>query len=57
MSKVINFLKVDKVKVIVDYGLILALVCFSVISAIKSLGGNLKNVFNIINKNLGNVSD
>ena len=57
MRKMISFLKEDKGQGMVEYGLIIALVAIAVIAAITALGGNLKNVFGIINENLGDVSD
>ena len=57
MKKMISFLKEDKGQGMVEYGLIIALVAIAVIAAITALGGNLKNVFGIINENLQGVED
>lgn len=57
MKQMISFLKEDKGQGMVEYGLIIALVAIAVIAAITALGGNLKNVFGIINENLADVED
>lgn len=57
MKQMISFLKEDKGQGMVEYGLIIALVAIAVIAAITALGGNLKNVFGIINENLQGVED
>ena len=40
----------------IEYGLIAALIAVAAITAMSSLGGNLKNTFNNVSNNLGGSS-
>lgn len=49
-----KFIRNNKAATAIEYGLIAALIAVAAITAMRSLGTNLKNTFNKVNNNLTN---